>query len=47
MLAQILTAHGEMIQRETLTTINDTPSTINAKELEIDEGFTIQLVLIK
>lgn len=47
-LQKILTTHQRMIEKETLTTINDKPSTINdSKEIEIDEDFIISLTLQK
>lgn len=47
-LAKILAVHQSMIEKETLTTIGRSTSNLeNAREAEIDEGFTVSLTLSK
>ncbi len=46
-LEKILTTHQNMIEKETLTTIERTSNLENAKEIEIDEDFIISLTLQK
>lgn len=47
-LEKILTTHQSMIEKETLTTIELRTSNLeNAKEIEIDEDFVVNLTLSK
>lgn len=46
-LEKILTTHQNMIEKETLTTIERTSNLENAKEIEIDEDFVVKLTLNK
>lgn len=45
-LGKILEKHQNMIEKETLTTIHQGEN-VDGKELEIDEGFIVTLILKK